>query len=87
MRTGKDFNERYPAALRALAALADETVVDGEVVGHCTFDCRLGGGRGVSLTKGSFHSPQASDIPSLRPLSRHFSGCELNWFARRNRRN
>jgi len=48
----------------------------------------LAGGRGgVSLTKGYFQSSQASDIPSLRPLSRRFSECDLNWVRRRNRRN
>jgi len=28
----KDFNPRYPAVVRALATLPDDTVVDGEVV-------------------------------------------------------
>ena len=31
-RNNKDFNRRYPAIVGALAALPDETVVDGEVV-------------------------------------------------------
>jgi ATP-dependent DNA ligase len=31
-RNGKDFAHRYPALVRALAALPDETVVDGEIV-------------------------------------------------------
>src|SRR5271155_3832442 len=31
-RNDKDFNERYPAVVKALAALPDETVIDGEIV-------------------------------------------------------
>ena len=31
-RNDKDFNSRYPAITKALAALPDETVVDGEIV-------------------------------------------------------
>jgi bifunctional non-homologous end joining protein LigD len=31
-RNDKDFGERYPALVKALAKLPDETVVDGEVV-------------------------------------------------------
>jgi ATP-dependent DNA ligase len=31
-RNDKDFNGRYPAMVDGLAALADETVIDGEVV-------------------------------------------------------
>ena len=31
-RNGKDFSERYPALIRALEALPDETVIDGEIV-------------------------------------------------------
>ena len=31
-RNGKDFAVRYPAVVRALARLPDETVIDGEVV-------------------------------------------------------
>jgi bifunctional non-homologous end joining protein LigD len=31
-RNDKDFNRKYPAIAKALAALTDETVVDGEVV-------------------------------------------------------
>jgi ATP-dependent DNA ligase len=31
-RNNKDFNSHYPAIVKALAALPDETVIDGEVV-------------------------------------------------------
>src|SRR5271163_1926393 len=31
-RNGKDFAQRYPALVRALEPLPDETVVDGEIV-------------------------------------------------------
>src|SRR5215831_3765214 len=31
-RNNKDFNEKYPAVAAALAALPNETVIDGEVV-------------------------------------------------------
>jgi bifunctional non-homologous end joining protein LigD len=31
-RNDKDFNVRYPAIVAALAAMPDETVIDGEVV-------------------------------------------------------
>jgi bifunctional non-homologous end joining protein LigD len=31
-RNNKDFNRKYPAIVRALAAMPDETVIDGEIV-------------------------------------------------------
>jgi ATP-dependent DNA ligase len=31
-RNGNDFNSRYPAIVKALAAMPDDTVIDGEVV-------------------------------------------------------
>lgn len=31
-RNDKDFNAKYPAMLQALAAMRDETVIDGEIV-------------------------------------------------------
>ena len=35
-RNNKDFNSKYPSVAKALAALPDETVTDGEIVMvHC----------------------------------------------------
>jgi len=31
-RNDKDFNSKYPAIVQALAALPEETVIDGEVI-------------------------------------------------------
>jgi ATP-dependent DNA ligase len=31
-RNNKDFNAKYPAIVQALAAMPDETVIDGEIV-------------------------------------------------------
>jgi bifunctional non-homologous end joining protein LigD len=31
-RNDKDFNRKYPAIVQALAAMPDETVIDGEIV-------------------------------------------------------
>lgn len=31
-RNDKDFNAKYPAIVKALAAMLDETVIDGEIV-------------------------------------------------------
>jgi ATP-dependent DNA ligase len=31
-RNNKDFNPKYPAIVQALAAMPDETVIDGEIV-------------------------------------------------------
>jgi ATP-dependent DNA ligase len=31
-RNDKDFNARYPAIVKKLAAMPDETVIDGEIV-------------------------------------------------------
>ena len=31
-RNDKDFNGKYPAIVQALAAMPDETVIDGEIV-------------------------------------------------------
>ena len=31
-RNNKDFNRKYPAIVKALAAMPDETVIDGEIV-------------------------------------------------------
>jgi bifunctional non-homologous end joining protein LigD len=31
-RNDEDFNRRYPAIVKALAAMPDETVIDGEIV-------------------------------------------------------
>jgi ATP-dependent DNA ligase len=31
-RNNKDFNAKYPAIVRALAAMPDDTVIDGELV-------------------------------------------------------
>ena len=53
-RNDKDFNARYPAVVRALASLPNETVIDGEVV---AFD---------SVGKPSFNALQnygSSDAP------------------------
>jgi bifunctional non-homologous end joining protein LigD len=42
-RKNKDFNEKYPTIVKALAGMPDETVIDGEVValdesGHPSFN-------------------------------------------------
>jgi hypothetical protein len=42
-RNNKDFNQKYPTIVKALAGMPDETVVDGEVValdesGHPSFN-------------------------------------------------
>jgi len=44
-RNGKDFAQRYPALVRALEPLPDETVIDGEIValdesGRPSFSCK-----------------------------------------------
>jgi ATP-dependent DNA ligase len=53
-RNDKDFNGKYPAVAKALAALPDETVVDGEVValhpdGRPSFNSLQNGAAGATI--------------------------------------
>ena len=48
-RNNKDFSSRYPAVMKALAAMPDETVITKRMTGYCLLH---GPGTGLHRTRG-----------------------------------